>query len=181
MPMDSFASLLAISALFYLLYGPIRETCTDWARQITFEKRDAIFDLAADGRLSFDTELYRIIRSSLQQNIRFAHELTFWQLVFTSARTHRDQKSKLRLAIEAIEDTDVRREVEQLVTDVYVANYEAMVFKSPLLFTVLMVIGLPALLLQDFAKYLRGLGMKASERLQVEAELLDDPLQKLAA
>src|SRR5262245_42077518 len=74
--MQALIGLASLTALVVVLYGPWQEVCTDIARQIIFEKRDAIFDLAHNGKLSFDSPEYGTIRSALQSSIRFAHELS---------------------------------------------------------------------------------------------------------
>jgi hypothetical protein len=79
---DAFISLVLLSAFLVLFYGPWQNFCTDMTRQMIFRRRDKLFDLAADGRLDFASEEYRSLRSFLEGLIRFAHELT-WPQVLT--------------------------------------------------------------------------------------------------
>ena len=123
---------------------------TDIARQIVFEKRDAIFDLAHSGKLSFDSQEYRTIRASLQSSIRFAHELTLPRfLVITIllwSRGSHPEDSDLRRAIRRIADPATRIEVERLIGQAYRALFGMMVAKSPLMFVALLVLWVPGLI-----------------------------------
>src|SRR5271169_5718257 len=126
------ALLLLIGAL---LYGPWQAVCTDYARQIVFEKRDAIFDLACDGKLSFNSAEYRTIRALIEKNIRFAHELTlpsffvFWATLML--RNHKIRKPEIQIAIDNIEDSETREHVRDLVEQAIDALIIMMIAKSP--------------------------------------------------
>ena len=78
---DSLCALVALSGFLVLFYGPWQSVCTDVARQLMFEQRDKIFDMARSGVIEFDSREYRRVRISIEQNIRYAHELTFAKLV----------------------------------------------------------------------------------------------------
>src|ERR1700751_1769972 len=117
--MQALIGLGGLAALIVILYGPWQAICTDIARQIVFEKRDAIFDLAQHGKLSFSSREYGVIRSSLQANIRFAHELTLPRFLVTAAvllaRGNRPEDNDLSRAIRGIINPETRAEVETLV------------------------------------------------------------------
>lgn len=112
---DALASLLAALLLVVLFYGPWQSVCTDWARQTIFESRDRLFDMAREGRLSFESDEYRTIRSSLESLIRYAHQLTIvrfaWML---SMRETPLKRSNMDTAISKIYDQDTRNEVRGL-------------------------------------------------------------------
>jgi hypothetical protein len=82
--MDALLTVVVISLLMVLVYGPWQALCTARARQAMFERRDAIFDIAAGGRLDFDSESYRVLRKSLEGQIRYAHILTIPRFFFLS-------------------------------------------------------------------------------------------------
>jgi hypothetical protein len=131
--------LLLIGAF---IYGPWQAICTEFARQLMFETRDAIFDLADhDSDWSFDNREYRIIRSGLERLIRFAHELTlpsmlfFWVFVRSSIR---NEKPELLRAVDRIPDNALRQKVSDLVNQALRAASIMMIAKSPI--TVLMAI-----------------------------------------
>jgi hypothetical protein len=139
----------SLAALAALLYGPWQEVCTDIARQIIFEKRDAIFDLAHGGTLSFDSREYHTIRSALQASIRFAHELTLprflvMAVVFSAHGSH-PEENDLSRAIRRIADPVTRRQIDILVMQAYRALFVMMVAKSPLMLVAL-VFTLPGLI-----------------------------------
>jgi hypothetical protein len=139
----------SLAALIVILYGPWQEICTDLARQIVFEKRDAIFDLAHSGKLSFKSREYGIIRSSLQATIRFAHELTLprFLLMAVGLRTQgsHPEDNEVSRAIRQISDPVTRNRVEALVKEAYRALFLMMVVKSPVML-LLFVVALPGLI-----------------------------------
>lgn len=83
MNLDPLVSFALICLFLLWFYGPWQETCIDYARQIIFEERDKIFDLASAGSLRFDSRQYKHIRASLNAAIRYAHELTLARMIFT--------------------------------------------------------------------------------------------------
>jgi hypothetical protein len=132
MAASALLGLLTLVALVWFVYGPWQEICTDLARQQLFECRDAIFDLAADGKLSFQSREYREIRSSLEQSIRFAHELTLPRFIFLSIalRAH-TRPSNLKQYISEIRDAETRKRVQSLVSMAQAALVVMMFAKSP--------------------------------------------------
>ena len=112
-------AILALLALCVLFYGPWQEVCTDYARQVMFEKRDALFDLAASAELDFDSEEYRTIRISLEKAIRFARFILFqWQLKRMNLK---EPQSKLIVAVRSIEDNKTKDKVERLISEAHLA------------------------------------------------------------
>lgn len=133
--MDSILGLISLSLLLALLYGPWQHVCTDFARQIIFEKRDAIFDLAAAGKMDFNSESYKNIRLSLERLIRFAHVLTFPRFFFLrkfSPMVSMSTPRRIEVAIAAIEDLETRKLVTEYKLDCDRALLLMMLLKSPL-------------------------------------------------
>jgi len=166
--MQTLIALGSLAALIIILYGPWQEVCTDIARQILFEKRDAIFDLAHSGKLSFNSREYGTIRSSLQASIRFAHELTLARflvvaVVFWPRMSHADDNDLSR-AIGRIADPVTRNQVEILVMQAYRALFLMMVAKSPVVL-LLLVVTLPGLI---FLRYCR-IGVNQIKRIEPRA------------
>src|ERR1700733_12379492 len=113
---DSLCALVALSGFLVLFYGPWQSVCTDVARQLMFEQRDKIFDMARSGVIEFDSREYRRVRISIEQNIRYAHELTFAKLIFVGWSLHLfgkrgEELSDLFLVIERISDAAVRTKI----------------------------------------------------------------------
>lgn len=148
--MQALIAVGSLAALLILVYGPWQEVCTDIARQIIFEKRDAIFDLARTGKLSFDSQEYGTIRSSLQSSIRFAHQLTWPRFavmgVVLVAHGSHAEDNDLSRAIRRIADPVTRNQVEKLVKDAYRALFLMIIAKSPVMVALLIVALLPGLL-----------------------------------
>lgn len=64
--------VFSIGLLLWLFYGPWQRFILDGTRQVLFEIRDSVFDLAADGELSFESEVYQSIRDMLNKMIKYA-------------------------------------------------------------------------------------------------------------
>jgi hypothetical protein len=171
-----------------VIYGPWQWICTDITRQILFEKRDALFDLAHSGKLSFESREYRTIRSSLQANIRFAHELTlprfFVLLVALGSRGDLSQPSNLSRALDEIADPETRSEVRRLVQQATRAMLVMMIVKSPPALILLTLSGLVLALVRRAREAAVDMERRAGEVIQVEAEtapISDDAAPALAA
>jgi hypothetical protein len=173
---QALVGLGSLGALLVILYGPWQAICTDIARQILFEKRDAIFDLAHGGKLSFTSREYGTIRSSLQASIRFAHELTLPRFLVMAAvlaaRGNRPEDNDLSRAIRNIADPTTRSQVENLVKQAYRTLVLMMVVKSPMMMLVLL---LPILIIALVGlPYFRGAANAIERRaggfIQLEAD-----------
>jgi hypothetical protein len=181
---DAVISLFGLTLFACLFYGPWQAVCTDWARQIVFEKRDRLFDLAADGRLQFSSDEYRLLRSGFEGMIRFAHELTWPRLLFYAKLRHRmgiaDDHS-LAQATARIEDAEAREQVNELVFEATIVLIVMMALKSIFVAPIAFVAGCLAMCSTGF-KYLisnsavvlvrnSAIGRNLSETIQAEARL----------
>lgn len=176
--MQAVIGLGSLAALIVVLYGPWQEICTDFARQIVFEKRDAIFDLAHSGKLSFKSREYGTIRSSLQASIRFAHELTlprfFLMAVGIWKLGSHPEDNELSRAIRQIKDPVTRNRVDTLVKEAYRALFLMMVAKSPVVL-LLFVVLLPGLIVLrclsiPIPTRVRAIEPRARGYIQLEAQ-----------
>lgn len=136
MAANALLCLLTLLVLGVVLYGPWQWICTDWARQVVFEKRDAIFDLAADGQLDFRSDEYQTIRGSLQKLIRFAHALTLPRMIFAAPALPQVGPKEIVAAnldgaVDRIKDPEVRKLVLQHVRDAQGAMAIMIFVKSP--------------------------------------------------
>ena len=102
-----------------------------------FEQRDKIFDMARSGQIDFQSSEYRKIRVSIEQNIRFAHQLTLTHLLFIAwsfklfgKRSDDRGKSDLFAAVERIEDEELRAEIRRRVLQVHIYMIVMMICKS---------------------------------------------------
>jgi hypothetical protein len=181
---DAVISLFGLTFFASLFYGPWQAACADWARQIVFEKRDRLFDLAADGGLSFSSDEYRMLRSGLEGMIRFAHELTWPRLLFHAKLRHRmgiaDDHS-LAEAAARIEDPGVRQQVNELVFEATIGLIVMMALKSIVVAPFAFVAGCLAMCSSGFKYLIRNravvlvrnstIGRNLSETIQAEARL----------
>jgi hypothetical protein len=177
---NSFFALAGLTGFLLLFYGPWQSVCTDVARQLMFEQRDKIFDMARGGVINFESSEYRRVRISIEQDIRFAHQLTLARLIFVAWSLHlfgrRGEdlwKSDLFPAIERIADDNVRNEMLRRVRLVHVYMICMIICKSlicwlilPLLVLIVMVAMATARLYALCKKAVRYTG----ELIQIEAE-----------
>lgn len=136
----AFCGLAAFAVLLAVVYGPWQEFCVDRARDRIFEQRDALFDLAADGGLSFGSEPYEAVRSALNAMIRMAHWLTVWRVLAIVLSLRGDDKAAThdgpRQAISRIDDEKARDAAAKALQAAEAAVMEMIVQRSPLLFGV---------------------------------------------
>lgn len=184
---EALVGLSGLVLLAALVYGPWQWACTDFARQILFEKRDEIFDLAADERLNFNSDEYRTIRRSIETSIRFAHTLTLPHFIFMLVTRRKEIShgpSGLTLKVEKITDDATRKLVKRKVLEVNIALVGMMVAKSPV---TLVLAVLPLIILGASAHFVgrcrdvaRMILIWCGELIQVEAESSDAlPIRRL--
>lgn len=175
---NALVSLAVLAALLFLVYGPWQWACTDFARQKLFEVRDSIFDMAADGDLSFKSQEYRTIRRSIEMNIRFAHDLTLPNfLVLLVARKDKlEEKSDLHRAIESLPPQH-RSAVEAKVHRAMKSLILMMFMKSPVAMIVALPLVVASLLLHGCRVHAAKAIAFCSDLIQVEAENVPSALK----
>jgi len=171
MQYDAFATVILLGLLVLFVRGPWKDMCTDYARQIIFQHRDAVFDMAVEGRLEFGSSTYRTIRAALERNIRFAHELSIARFVFFAAPLLRDRRrSQLEIAVSSIADEQLRAEVMEHVYRAQRALIIMMVVKSPLLMVVSIVVAIVSSVGKGLVGWRRKTLRSVAQAVQVEAE-----------
>lgn len=128
-------SLLLLWILFFWLYRDYR---LDLFRQRMFSLRDELFDLADSGELSFNCKAYGMLRSLINGNIQFGHQLGFLELVFFCFVGKRE-KSKFSSA-KRFEETwevsckelspETARKLQHLRTRMHVLVFDQLIFTS---------------------------------------------------
>jgi hypothetical protein len=128
---DAIVALAALIALLCLFYGPWQSLCIDLSRQFIFERRDRLFDMALAGRIEFDSEAYRATRRALNGMIRFAHELTWPDMVvaFYFIQKAKPKVPRWRDTLVSL-PPDVRNEIERLVKECSATLTGMMALKS---------------------------------------------------
>ncbi|MBV8635303.1 MAG: hypothetical protein JO002_12490 [Burkholderiaceae bacterium] len=139
---EALAGLVALVAILVVLYGPWQEVCTDYGRQIMFERRDTLFDMALEGRLGFASEEYRTLRRAMETLIRFAHEVTLARVLFLLLSVKVGGKklpeSPIVSALENVTDKETQLQVARLFGQAHLTILGMIVFKSPLLLLLLL-------------------------------------------
>lgn len=180
---EALATLVSLGAILLVVYGPWQTLCEDRARQHLFEARAMIFDLAADGRLSFDSEEYREIRRALNCLIRYTHQLT-WPRFLTCALFIETPESGTMITdyIKRIDDASARLAVERQIGKSMNALILLIIHRSPVLWLICVPLWAVLRPLRWFSsepsrerrtKSTRGLDQRKQmvvRRLQIEAE-----------
>jgi hypothetical protein len=77
----TFQSVTALALLLVLVLVWRAEQRIDVFRQRMFAIRDELFDFASEGGVDFQHPAYQLLRNSMNGFIRYAHRLTFFQLL----------------------------------------------------------------------------------------------------
>jgi hypothetical protein len=165
--------VIAAGAFLVVFYWPWQAVLTDIARQVVFEKRDAIFDIAAAGDMSFSSRDYRTIRTALEQLIRFAHAGTLPRIVVAGIcawwRGEFPDRAPIQIAIDRIENVKTRDEIERLVKNAVGAVAITMALRSlpvVLLFPVTIAVAIVLTICHNLTK---GLGRFVGNVILVES------------
>jgi hypothetical protein len=134
--MHAIEGLLWVGALAIVVYWPWQKVCVDYARDVVFEQRDNLFDIAARGDIEFGSEPYEKMRASMNAMIRLAHSFTIPRMFIcmyimkrSPNRTHRQEL--LDVSAE-IENPEVRKAFEEALQTTESAMLFMMLLRSPL-------------------------------------------------
>lgn len=151
-PIEVTSLLVSLLALWVLHVFFWRDYEVDKARQRYFALRERLFDLAADGQISFDHPAYGTLRTMINGHIRYAHRTGILFLLF-SAPVVRDQvaerivkrfEKRWRNALDEL-SPDTRAAVEAIHRDLHRRTIVHILWMSPLLVIVGLAILLPIL------------------------------------
>lgn len=73
---------LALAIAVAIYYGPMQSLLESTTRNKLFRMRDELFDQAASGKTSFQSEQYRAARENLNKLIRFTHMVKWYNVLF---------------------------------------------------------------------------------------------------
>ena len=166
---DAIAALIAISLFLLFFYGPWQSIMIDLARQTVFEQRDAVFDLAARGRLDFNSRDYKIIRDSFNNLIRYAHELNWVRLILFGYGVDK-KTSDLQTAIDQIEDIETRKSVMRHLQRARFALIAMLCGRSMLLLVIGLILGVVTWCMGTTRDLFRKFDAAYGETMQREAE-----------
>lgn len=166
---DAIAGLFAFSLFIVFFYGPWQQTVTDVARQVVFEQRDAVFDMASAGTMDFDSDEYKSVRKSFNQFIRFAHDLT-WVRFVALYPVGDSEPSAVSKALGKIENQETRKQVARHLRRARLAIMTMMVFKSLPLLIASAIVAIVALCVGSLREIIVKIDSAFGERIQAEAE-----------
>ena len=112
--------ILVITAIYLLWRFGIRSVMLDHFRALAFELRAELFDLAASGKIDFDSEVYRHLEHRINVAIRYrqVHSPYIASAMVVVLRGSRERARRANRAFTAavakIEDADTRREVKSI-------------------------------------------------------------------
>lgn len=122
--------LTIVTTLFFgfiVFYVVWQNYVIDETRQKLFELRDELFDIASDGELAFDSEVYVVLRRMFNTTIRYAHTLDWLHLILfiLFAKRMRGNISKNALHVEhlvkGIGSDNTRHKVEKIQRRMYLS------------------------------------------------------------
>ena len=108
---------LAVGLIILVLFftGPWSEYCIELGRQKLFRLRDEVFLLAADGRIDFDSDAYRLVRDYFNGLIRHTHIINVLTIFFVAVKGSEfsDSSSTADRRLAAIDDKKLRAQLHR--------------------------------------------------------------------
>lgn len=135
--------IVALSALIWLVYGPVRELVTDYGRERIFKTRNRLFLMAARGHISFEDPAYRAMRQSMNQCARYAHQMSWGRLLVYRIMVPQLSRRPSQLTIARDElatrvaSPHARRAIRLYRRDIELTMAAILLARSPLLFVAL--------------------------------------------
>jgi len=129
---DAAETVMIILTLIAIIYGPIQSVLSDMVRQEQFEKRDSLFELAAAGKISFDSKEYIQCRKKLNTCIRYAHRMTFPRTIFLSYFLNKKGIKKKNIIFSSIKNIETRDKVEKIMKESNRNIAIFMILRSPM-------------------------------------------------
>ncbi len=175
--------LLALAALWFLVFKLASEYRLDALRDRLFAIRERLFDYAADGHISFDHPAYTKLRMRINSLIRFGYRLTFTRfamgIVFVSWSNKPYDREILFEWENAVKElpAEVQIELNSILDETLVLVVRHLVTGSPVMLAILVVFatcsmlgGITTRLMEAFTKTLPGLDILQIEVMVADAE-----------
>jgi hypothetical protein len=175
--------LLALTALWFLIFRLGHEYRLDVLRDRLFAVRERLFDYAASGGVPFDHFAYTKLRMLINGLIRFGYRLTFTRflsgIAFMAWRGNEYDKGALAQWESAVAElpNEVQIELRSIRDEALVLVVQHLVTGSPIMLASLaifalwsMLTGLTKQLLKAFTKQLPGLDILQLQVMQADAE-----------
>jgi len=153
----------SVALLIIFLYGPWQKFIESAVRQKLFKARDDLFVYAAEGNISFDSEHYLRVRGSLNKFIRFAHAMT-WVDIVVGRNVFPKSESETGLNSLLIGDETLECSVRDNLNNTIALGISAMilliVFRSPFL----MLASVCLIPIMKFVSFLNGKDYQAKSK-----------------
>jgi hypothetical protein len=137
-------SLVSIGFLFFLVFFLVNQHRIDRLRQQLFFIRDALFDEAADGRISFDSKAYIYTRTVLNGLLRFSHRVSISRFLTVALLMSKDDQSESSSTVRAA--MSASPEADRVVCEQYLRKAHMAVLKhlgsSPVIILLVPVLSL---------------------------------------
>lgn len=142
------SSTISLLGIWYAMTTLLREYRVEKFRQEAFALRDALFDEAASGRISFDHPAYGLTRNLMNGFIRSAHRISLLHFVATEVfvqapPTEQSFSGRLDQAISTL-SSDQKKLYDDYHTKMSVLVVKQLMWGSPLLLVpaaILLIIG----------------------------------------
>jgi hypothetical protein len=175
--------LLALTALWFLVFKLVGEYRLDSLRDRLFAIRERLFDYAADGNVSFDHPAYTKLRMRINSLIRFGYRLTFTRfamgvifITWKNAPYDREILFEWENAVKEL-PADAQAELNSILDETLVLVVRHLVTGSPVMMAILVIFsvgellgGITTRLLEAFTKKLPGLDVLQIEVMVADAE-----------
>lgn len=145
---------LATGLLIWLFKGPWQSLLIDLTRQRLFEGRDQLFLFAAEGKLNFESKVYKETRDYLNDSIRLCHRIGLRSILASSiSRPNENHESgnKREYLIDTlneIENIEFRKQVKEVIMNATKQLMILMIFRS--------IIVLPLIIIYSIYAKLKG-------------------------
>jgi hypothetical protein len=110
-----------LMGLWWLIYFGFRSLGLNQTRHDLFQIRDDLFFAAAEGKISFDSAAYTLLRERLNHSIRFAHKFELTRLlmfsVFTGKIDASSPQDQWKLAFREL--SEEQKSVIELISERY--------------------------------------------------------------
>lgn len=149
---------LATGLLVWLFKGPWQSLLIDLTRQRLFEARDQLFLFAADGKLDFESKVYKETRDYLNDSIRLCHRIGLRSILASSiSRSNENYKDGINRGylldtLNEIENIEFRKQVKEVIMNATKQLIILMIFRSVIALLLFLIYSIYAKLKGRYSK-----------------------------
>ncbi len=134
---DRMEFLVGIVLLAWFFYRPWRRLIVDISRHELLKIRDAIFLMAADGELDFNSQQYQDIREAFNGFIRYCHTFTLSKII-AAFFLLRHKRNPIAETLGQIKDEKLRTKLEAKWHEAAQISVISLMLRSPVLLLTMM-------------------------------------------